>query len=928
MEFLLVLAALAALALPVAVIVLLVSVSGLKLRMEALERQVAELAAAPRAKAPRAETAAHGAERVASPPVGTPEPATPEVPQADAAPEVPQDAEKTLPRPAATAPRDPWGVPAGRASTATPPAQAVASGPSSVDRLGAWLKVNWVYAVSALSLALAGIFFVQYGIENGLLPPAARVAAAILFGLALIGAGEGLRRRWGDREGDATAYLPSTFSGAGLVSIFGGIIAARQLYGLIGPEAAFGGLIATALLAVVLGWFYGPFLAAVGLIGAAAAPFLVGGESDAPYWLYGYFAMIVAVGLFVDTIRRWAWVSVLAVAIGIAGAGLVYVGTGGVGWFMLMLVAMVFLVVCVPARGLMPDHAGAMTIGALRGKGGEKPIFPTLLAAGTVAAASFLLLALDSDTGAESLMAYICLAGLALALTVWSTGARALSDLTVLPAAAFLLRLGFEGLDRGPLRQDFVSRAIAIRPPETSAPFTATLLLAIATLITLGAAWVSGGAGRLKPFWAAGAALTAPVAALVMELFWGPSLVLGAYPWALHVIALAALMVGLAVAFARADGGDMRRAAYATLSALSLIALALFLVTTKGALTLALAALMVSAAWLDRRFKLPEMGWFVQAGVLVLGFRLVIDPGLDWAVNSAALWEVVVSYAGGALAAFAALFLLRDLDRPGAKAFLESGGASAAALLANVLITRWLTDSEGSRELIGSHWAVALNAMPWLIVALAQAYRMKLGGVVSWLRVGIAGVAGLFWGAGTLATLTVANPVYSDWLGDAHLVRGPLLFDTLLVAYALPGLILLSAWRYLGHLPRLPRMALAGIGPALIAVYAGFEIRRFWRGPDLSVPGVTQAELYSYTVALMLVGAALLYQAIARRSQGLRRIAMAVIALTIAKVFLIDASGLTGLTRVFSFLALGLSLAGLAWLNRWAAGQGGDQGKG
>ena len=120
MEFLLVLAALAALALPVAVIVLLVSVSGLKLRMEALERQVAELAAAPRAKAPRAETAAHGAERVASPPVGTPEPATPEVPQADTAPEVPQDAEKTLPRPAATAPRDPWGVPAGRASTATP----------------------------------------------------------------------------------------------------------------------------------------------------------------------------------------------------------------------------------------------------------------------------------------------------------------------------------------------------------------------------------------------------------------------------------------------------------------------------------------------------------------------------------------------------------------------------------------------------------------------------------------------------------------------------------------------------------------------------------------------------------------------------------------------------------------------------------------
>ena len=51
---------------------------------------------------------------------------------------------------------------------------------------------------------------------------------------------------------------------------------------------------------------------------------------------------------------------------------------------------------------------------------------------------------------------------------------------------------------------------------------------------------------------------------------------------------------------------------------------------------------------------------------------------------------------------------------------------------------------------------------------------------------------------------------------------------------------------------------------------------------------------------------------------ALRAIAMTVIGLTAAKVFLIDAAGLTGLTRVLSFLGLGLSLAGLAWLNRWA----------
>ena len=58
---------------------------------------------------------------------------------------------------------------------------------------------------------------------------------------------------------------------------------------------------------------------------------------------------------------------------------------------------------------------------------------------------------------------------------------------------------------------------------------------------------------------------------------------------------------------------------------------------------------------------------------------------------------------------------------------------------------------------------------------------------------------------------------------------------------------------------------------------------------------------------------------------ALQRIAMAVIALTVAKVFLWDASGLTGLTRVLSFAGLGLSLAALAWLNRWAKGAVSEQ---
>ena len=205
------------------------------------------------------------------------------------------------------------------------------------------------------------------------------------------------------------------------------------------------------------------------------------------------------------------------------------------------------------------------------------------------------------------------------------------------------------------------------------------------------------------------------------------------------------------------------------------------------------------------------------------------------------------------------------------------------------------------------------------------ACRSGLGGSLRRLRLVIGGVAGLIAGARLLVAAGPANPLFSYGPGDADgLVRGPLVLDSLLLAYGVPGLMLLAAaWRFTS-LDRRLRLGFCVAGAALAGLYLGLEIRRFWQGDWLGDPGVLQGELYSYTVAMMLLGAGLLYQAIARRSVLLRRIGMAVVALTVAKVFLLDASGLTGLTRVVSLLGLGLSLAGLAWLNRWAGQTAGD----
>ena len=905
------------LAIPVSVVILFVSVSGLRRRIATLETRLLDIRRDLTERTLPADSGAADAPRAAA------SPETAAAPSTDPSPGVPEPAVAAA---ATTAPAGdipetvsgPWAAPRDDAPPLPIRRPARAPAPARTSPLGEWIVANWVYVVSALSLALAGVFFVQYGVENGLLPPPARVIGAILFGLALIAGGEWVRRRWGDGAVAVTAYVPSTLSGAGLVSIFAGVLAARQLYGLIGAETAFAGLLVTAALAVVLGWFHGPFLAAVGLIGAAAAPFVVGGASETPYWLYAYYGVLAAIGLTVDTIRRWAWVSVLAVVLGYGGSWLVLAGTGGAGWAALTFVMLAALTICIPARAFLPDHQGAMVAQALLRRGGW-PIFPTLLAAGAVAVSTLWQVLLDTQNGAESTLVFLCLAVLALAIIFWAEGAPALTDLAALPAAGFLVRLGLEGMDRWPLARDYAGQAIALRAPETGAPMTAIVLLGMATAITLAAARASGRLRRGRAFWAAGAALAAPLAALALELFWAPARVLGAYSWALHVIALAALMAAMALRFAAADGEDRRRAAYATLSTLSLVTLALFLVLTKGALSLALGVLIVTAAVLDRRFRLPEMGWFIQAAALVLSWRLVVDPGLGWAVNRGALWEVVAAYGGAVAATAAALHLLRGLDRRGARVFLESAFAGYAALFANVLIMRWLTrEGQGDINLL-SHWGVTLNALPWLITMLAQLHRVQLGGAMRWLRWGIAALSGLLAAAGLAFATTIANPLLGLIGGTSDDVLGPPLLDTLFVAYAAPGLLIVLALTRLRHLHKAFRVLLAVAGVALLALYSGLEIRRLWQGRDLSVDGVLQGELYSYTVALMVVGAGLLYYSLLRGSVAYRRGAMAMIALTIAKVFLIDISGLSGLTRVFSLLALGLALIGLGLLNRWVA---------
>ncbi|HMB14342.1 MAG TPA: DUF2339 domain-containing protein [Roseovarius sp.] len=875
---------------------LLIAHVGLRRRLRALEEAMADL---------RADSASQRIDD-ATPPI--PEAARPSQPTPKAASVKQGRAEMSEPDTAASASASRGQVP-----------RAFVFRADRIARLGRWLRDNWALAVAGLSMALAGVFMVQYGVEQGLLKPVWRVTGALILGAALIAVGEVIRRRHGDETQGATQSLPSVLSGAGLVSLFAGVLAAHALYALISAGTALLGLVAVAAVAIVLGWFYGPVLAAGGIIGATAAPFLLGGSSEAPWLFYYYFALIALAGLAVDTVKRWAWVSVLVLVVTmLAASGLYVMGVDAVH-FLLFLAVLSAMALVIPERRLMPRHAGTSILGMMLGHK-PWPDFPTRIGGGMVIAASGGATVVAADAQSVVLV-WLALGLLALMLggaLWWLRGAEGLQDIALAPAIAVVFVVAEQAAyPFGPLLSAFR----APRVPESEMPVTVTVILglaAIASLLAYGRMRRAAGASAAVPaiFWAIGAAVFAPGLLLVFEFLWHPAMVLGAYVWALHALALAALMTGLATrCHQHPDPVEPAlRSAIFAVAALTLIALALFLMLADAALTVALGVMVLGTAAIDRRHDLPLLGWVVQAGAVIIGYRLIVDPGVFWGMDAATV-QVWLAYGGAITLLAAAWRVMAHRPQSAARVVLESAVWTVSAVFACVLLFRVMGEDR-----LFSHWGAGLVATVWIVSAVNQLYRLRTGGgLIRVVRISLACIFGLLGAVMMLLQATLFNPLLD--LLTSERVLGPPILDSLAVACLPLALAFgVAAWR-LTHLRQRLRLGFVSLSAGYAVAFAALEIRRLWRGTDLSVPGVTQPELYSYTVAMLVVAVALLLLAFARRSVPLRKLAMLGVALTVAKVFAIDTSGLSGLIRVVSFMGLGIGLAGLVWLNRKMSAQ-------
>lgn len=830
---------------------------------------------------------------------------------ATAAAEQPAATEDAANRPAETQVSAPPTSPAKLAPEPYTPPRAFVFTRALARHFGQWLIANWTVALAALSLALGGIFMVQYGVENGLLTPLWRVIGALVLGGLLIGAGEVIRRRRGDESDDVTRFLPSAITGAGLATLFAAVLSARLLYELVSSQTTLAGLVLVSVLAVVLGWLYGPVLTAVGIIGATAAPFLVGSSSGNGWMLFYYFPLIAIAGLAVDSVRRWAWVSAVVLIATSAAASLLYFGIGEPLHYQAFLLLAWLAAVIIPVQSFMPSHQGQTVLATLAGAKPRADFPSRIVAAMTVfvcAAAFYLSVQASGTVEANAALILICL--LLAATLLWMHKAEALKDMPLFPALAFIGVITWQGLEYGPLiaMLDAGIAGSPAGPPiagDDPARFL-TITLVLATIATLMAFWRMmrmADDDRYIIAYALGAAAFAPAVVFVLQFLWAPAASLGKIGWSAHVLVVAAVMAILAERTLRRASQSLRQlcAALFTIAALSLLSLALFVVLTQTALTLALAVVVILTIWLDRRFDLPVVGIFTKIALAVIAYRLVANPGFFRAVRDTTSWlEILTAYGGTLALLYIGWTLTVKRGRRSVQLAIETSVWTIGAVFACAVVQRLVPDEPG---LLSAVWAIAM---------LAQINRLQASGrLMGAIRIGLAVIFGLFSAALIAVPLTFDNP-----LTAFNPVSGPLIFDSLAISYLpLAAALGFGTWK-LRHMKPLLRVAFGVCASLLAGFYTACEIRRFWRGNDLSVAGVTQAELYSYTVAMILVCAVLLLVSFARRSNILRKVAMTGIGLTIAKVFLVDISGLEGLFRVVTFLGLGLALVTLAWLER------------
>lgn len=834
-----------------------------------------------------------------------------------------------------------------------------------------------------ITLAIAGMLIVKYSIDAGLISPLVRVISGLIFGVALIGGAEAALRA---HEKVRDPRVRQALSGAGVASLYGAILIAANLYGLIDPVVAFLGMAAVTALAMGLSLRFGAPSALLGLAGGLAAPALVGsGEPNIPL-LASYLALAVGGLSILSRSQRWMWLGVAALTGGFAWAGVLLIGgtldafaSVSLGIYLILLGIVLPLVAFSGRLGNAVRVAGSIAAAAqmagLVATGGFAPLhwgLFGLISAGIVWLANreeglarlpavglvialMLLVAWPDPTPVRLAVVMLVgsvLYGLPALRKLWTAQGSMLeaAQIAVIGLAGLAIPMDhfyrFHGTND--LDLALVGLGASLVPAAAAAlGWSVTARRAdarFALLSTTAALLVASAAALALPSWSLAPLFGLLGLGLVALSLASHDKRVGISGWLIAGAGLISLMIGYQAPheFARLFGvseaidlpvalarwGNLAviagvlawrgrfKGCRATVQAIAALLAygTLAQLLSSDALAIACALGLVGLAFWSVQFErerlLPAFG-----SVLALSVLWASGPLIEWA-------------AAGAGSLFARPMLASDLPdvRQTVLKLLVPSFLMAGAW--------WLTGSHHSWKMrmatlafAGVFAGVALHVLfkqIWSIDSADDFVRFGLIERMSWeaLLFGGALLAWRFDQGRVALGFTAVGLAHFAWytmilhnplVAEQH-VGSTAVANLLLPAYGLPLLWLWVLDRRQGSIRPMVDRVLYAAPMLLILLLAFSTLRQMFHGSILTVPGVTEWEDIFRSIMAILLAIGFLLWGIHSGSRDWRIASLGLMIAAVAKVFLVDASGLDGLLRIASFVALGLSLIGIGWL--------------
>jgi uncharacterized membrane protein len=788
----------------------------------------------------------------------------------------PAMAAETIAPPQAAAQSEPTSEPA-----SAPPRE-----PPKPNPIVAWLTGgNTIARVGLVILFLGLAFLLKWAVDHAVLPPELRVAGVALVGVALLVFGWRLRQR---RSGYALGL-----QGGGVAVLYLTTFAALRLYGLLPPVLAFALLAAIAVFSAVLAVMQDALvLAAFGAGGGFLAPILASTGQGSHVALFSYYLLlnlgIAGIALF----RSWRSLNIM---------GFLFTFVIGAIWGVRFYTPEFFETTEPFLVAFFLLYVAIAVVQALRMAPAGKPYLDGILVFGTPIAAFSLQAGLVRDT--EYGLAFSCIAASALYLVL---------------ATALLRRDKVRMLFECFLALGVVFLTLAV-PLALDARWTSALwALEGAAVVWIGVRQrrrVATGFGLLMQALAGGAFVHAflhmpPGVGPLDAVFLGAMLLalagiwtsrrLADAPWrlasgvfgrVLFLVGFAWLLLGVQYDFQRFMASRTQVEAWVALY----------------------AALAVIFLAMSRRWAWPTAAWPSLAFVPVLAIQVLAtirEGGHPFTATGAAAWAIALA---------AHLWILRRQEGGAMPRWLEVehlGGALVfIAIVTLELHYRAVTETVPHSAWSAASWVVpaslaliALSARAldarWPVDAKPRAYRYGLPAILA--------VLFALW-------ILFAN-VTHDGRSDP-LPYLPLL-NALDLAHILAGIALVFAWRAAAR----SGIELSGDArravPIIVAALAFFWLNgvllrtlHHWAAIPYRLDPMLRSMLVQASLSIFwsLLALALMLFAARRMSRPLWITGAALMAVVVAKLFVVELSHVAGFERIVSFIVVGVLMLAIGY---------------